>query len=78
MDVAKVGAPEGKKVTWSLLRNELLRSLLCSLFALPFGCDKLIFHEIEEGQSWRLRSWNMLCAGAVGRHAEGAEMHFCV
>ena len=37
MDVAKVGAPEGKKVTRSLLRNEFLRSLLRPLFALPLS-----------------------------------------
>ena len=47
MDVAEVGTPEGKKVTRSLLRTECL---LCHLFALPVSCDKLIFHEIKEGQ----------------------------
>ena len=51
MEEAEVGAPEGKKVTLSLLRNECLYSLLCHLFALPISCDKLIFHEIKQGQS---------------------------
>ena len=49
MDVAEVGAPERKKVTRSLLRNECLYSSLCHSFALPISPDELIFHENKEG-----------------------------
>ena len=51
VDVAEVGEPEGKKVAWSLLCDECLHFLMCHFFALPIGCDKLIFHEIQEGKS---------------------------
>ena len=51
VDVAEVGAPEEKEVAWSLLRDECLHSLFCHLSALPIGRDKLIFHDIKEGQS---------------------------
>ena len=52
VDVAEVGAPEGKKVAGSLLRKAkqflipwLIICLLC------MRRNKLIFHEIREGQS---------------------------
>ena len=51
MDVAEVGAPEGKKVTRLLLRNEYRYSSPCHLFFLPISRDELIFHENNEGQS---------------------------
>ena len=52
VDVAEVGALEGREVAWLLLRDECLHPLICHLLALPIGRDKLIVHEIQEGQSW--------------------------
>ena len=51
MDVAEVGAPEGKKVTWSLLRKA--KQFLIHWLIICFLCmchDNLISHGIKEGQ----------------------------
>ena len=51
VDVTEIDTPEGKKVARLLLRDECLHSLICNLFALPIGRDKLISNESKEGQS---------------------------
>ena len=51
MEVAEVGAPGGKKVTRSLLREAKQVFILCHLFALHMCRDNLIFHGVKEGQS---------------------------
>ena len=52
VDVAEVGAPEGKKVTRSLLRKA--KQFLLPWFFICLLCmchDNLICHGIKEGQS---------------------------
>ena len=52
VEVAEVGAPEGKKVTWSLLRKA--KQFLIPWFFICLLCmchDNLISHRIKEGQS---------------------------
>ena len=52
MDVAEVGAPGGKIVTWSLLRKAKQIFILLHIFCLPCMCrDNLIFHGVTEGQT---------------------------
>ena len=52
VDVAEVGAPEGKKVRRSLLCNAKQILNLCFITCLLCMChDNLISHGIKEGQS---------------------------
>ena len=73
VDVAEVGAPEGKKVARLLLR--MANQFLIPWFIIGLLCmchENLIFHGIKEGYfSWWLRVLNMLCARAMGEHAKG-------
>ena len=51
VDAAEVGAPEGKKVTRSLLRKAKQFLILCLIICLLCMChDNLISHGINEGQ----------------------------
>ena len=52
VDVAEVGAPEGKKVTRSLLRKAKPFPIPWLIIRLLCMCqDNLIFHGIKEGSS---------------------------
>ena len=52
VDVAEVGTPERKTVTWSLLRKAKQFLIPWLILCLPCMChDSLIFHGIEEGPS---------------------------
>ena len=53
VDVAEVGAPEGKKVTGSFLRKakQFLIPWLIICFSLCMCHDSLIFHGIKAGPS---------------------------
>ena len=75
MQVVKVGAPGGKKVTRSLLRKA--KQFAYHLFGLRMGRYNVISQGVKEGLFFILAVLNMFCASAMGEHAKGGKFHLC-
>ena len=74
VDVGEVGAPEGKKVTRSLLRKAKQFLIPWLIICLLSMCDDtLISHGIKVGQS--LVIVRVEHVSAMGGHAKGGELH---